>query len=83
MRKPMEHRTIILSFADPSLVKGDRIKGVTESIILGQEMGIGTGACQVVMGLNLKELDVGKRETVFEDTWREIEGRRKGRAGGW
>ena len=73
----------ISSFANPSVVKGDRIKGVTESIILGQEMGIGTGACQVVMGLNIKEGDVGKRETVFEDAWRDVEGRRKGRAGGW
>ena len=53
-------------------MKSDKIQGVSECIIMGQEMGVGTGACQVVRDLGFEEGDIGKKETVFEDCWREL-----------
>ena len=55
-------------------VKSDKIQGVSECIIMGQEMGIGTGLPQVVRDMGFEEGDIGRRETVFEDCWRELKG---------
>lgn len=52
-------------------MKKDEIEGVSESIIMGQSMKVGTGAFQVVRKLNLAPDDVGRKETVFEDCWKE------------
>lgn len=58
-------------------MKRDKIEGVSECIIMGQSMSQGTGAFKVVRKLNLKEGVVGKKPTVFEDTWGEVRPRRK------
>jgi DNA-directed RNA polymerase III subunit RPC1 len=51
-------------------MKSDRIEGVSESIIMGQTMSVGTGAFQVVRQLNLQEGEVKLKPTPFEDAWR-------------
>ncbi|MCJ1287100.1 hypothetical protein MMC26_006448 [Xylographa opegraphella] len=55
-------------------MKSDKIEGVSECIIMGQSMSVGTGAFKVVRKLNLKEGDLGKKETVFEDSFNELMG---------
>jgi DNA-directed RNA polymerase III subunit RPC1 len=42
-----------------------------ECIIMGQSMGIGTGAFQVVRRLNMKEGDLERKKTVFEHCFRD------------
>lgn len=49
--------------------KIDKIEGVSESVIVGKTMGVGTGSVEVVRYLNLAGKDKGKRPTVFEDAW--------------
>ncbi|KAK7517511.1 hypothetical protein IWZ03DRAFT_173824 [Phyllosticta citriasiana] len=46
--------------------KSDGIKGVSECIILGQTMGIGTGGFKVVRRLNLQREEVGRKGDAFE-----------------
>ncbi len=61
-------------------MKTDEIEGVSERIIMGQSMKVGTGAFQVVRRLNL-DVDGGelkKKETVFEDCWGEWKGQGQG-----
>ena len=45
----------------------DRIEGVSECIIMGQTMGVGTGAMNVVRRLNLEQRDFEKMDFLFED----------------
>ncbi len=57
-------------------MKRDRIEGVSECIIMGQSMSVGTGSCKLVRKLRLEESEwVGRKETVFEDCFREICGK--------
>ncbi len=56
-------------FEAASNMKSDKIEGVSESIIMGQTMTVGTGAFRVVRELNLQEGEVEKKATVFEDVW--------------
>ena len=51
--------------------KIDRIEGVSECIIMGQSVGLGTGAMQVVRRLGLEQgiEGVGVRRTAFEEGW--------------
>lgn len=57
-------------------IKSDRIEGVSECIIMGQSMSVGTGACKLVRKLDLEESKwVGRKETVFEDCFAEICGK--------
>jgi len=51
-------------------MKTDRIEGVSECIIMGQTMAVGTGAFQVVrrLGLTQRESFVQK-PSLFEDAW--------------
>lgn len=55
-------------------MKTDKIEGVSESIIMGQTMSVGTGAFQVVRKLNLKAdaagIKVGRKPTAFESAWK-------------
>ncbi|KAI9818667.1 MAG: hypothetical protein M1826_001348 [Phylliscum demangeonii] len=52
-------------------MKRDRIEGVSESIIMGQSMKVGTGAFHVVRRLGLVDgVDLRRKETVFEDCFR-------------
>ncbi|KAK2738077.1 DNA-directed RNA polymerase iii largest [Colletotrichum kahawae] len=50
-------------------MKTDQIEGVSECIIMGQTMSVGTGAFHVVRRLALEKGDVGQRKTIFEDAW--------------
>ncbi|KAF2138602.1 uncharacterized protein K452DRAFT_290746 [Aplosporella prunicola CBS 121167] len=49
--------------------KGDSVQGVSECIILGQSMGIGTGGFKVVRKLNLPVSEVGRKGDLFEGVW--------------
>jgi DNA-directed RNA polymerase III subunit RPC1 len=51
-------------------MKTDLIEGVSECIIMGQTMSVGTGAFKVVRKLGLKPEDTNKKSTSFEDAWR-------------
>ncbi|KAI9686423.1 MAG: hypothetical protein M1822_003768 [Bathelium mastoideum] len=48
----------------------DRIEGVSECIIMGQTMGVGTGAMNVVRKLNLEARDFERRSLLFEESCR-------------
>ncbi|KAJ6785495.1 hypothetical protein PWT90_04307 [Aphanocladium album] len=50
-------------------MKTDKIEGVSEGIIMGQGMAVGTGAFQVVRRLGIASADVGQKDTLFEDAW--------------
>jgi DNA-directed RNA polymerase III subunit RPC1 len=64
-------------FEAAARMKTDRVEGVSECVIMGQTMGMGTGGMQVVRRLGL-EKDGGVREkrAVFEDLWTKEEGKR-------
>jgi len=51
-------------------MKTDKIEGVSECIIMGQTMSVGTGAFQVVRKLGLEPKDVQTKATAFEDAWK-------------
>ena len=51
-------------------MKTDKIEGVSECIIMGQTMNVGTGAFQVVRRLGLKPGDTLQKRTAFEDAWK-------------
>ncbi|PHH63865.1 hypothetical protein CDD81_5422 [Ophiocordyceps australis] len=50
-------------------MKTDTIEGVSECIIMGQTMRVGTGAFQVVRRLGIREGDLQQKKTLFEDAW--------------
>ncbi|KAK8138829.1 DNA-directed RNA polymerase III largest subunit [Apiospora sp. TS-2023a] len=50
-------------------MKKDKIEGVSEKIIMGQTMSVGTGAFQVVRRLGLGEEHLQRLPTAFEDAW--------------
>ena len=50
-------------------MKTDQIEGVSECIIMGQTMTVGTGAFQIMRRLGLKPGDVARKPTPFEDAW--------------
>ncbi|KAI5290806.1 DNA-directed RNA polymerase III subunit C1 (rpo31) [Ascosphaera acerosa] len=47
----------------------DLIEGVSECVIVGKSVSLGTGAMEVVRALNFYEGELGKKKTVFEDEW--------------
>jgi len=49
--------------------KTDTIDGVSESIIMGQSMKLGTGALQVIRPMDLEEKHFVVQRTMFEDGW--------------
>lgn len=51
-------------------MKSDKIEGVSECIIMGQTMSVGTGAFQVVRLLDLTAKDTSPKPTPFEDSWK-------------
>ncbi|KAJ4133903.1 DNA-directed RNA polymerase III subunit C1 (rpo31) [Fusarium equiseti] len=51
-------------------MKTDLIEGVSECIIMGQTMSVGTGAFQVVRRLGIRDSDVKQKPTLFEDAWK-------------
>ena len=50
-------------------MKTDAIEGVSEGIIMGQTMSVGTGSMQVVRRLGMRPRDLVQRKTLFEDAW--------------
>jgi DNA-directed RNA polymerase III subunit RPC1 len=50
----------------------DLIEGVSECIIVGKSVALGTGAMEVVRALNFNDGQVGQKKTTFEDAWSEI-----------
>lgn len=50
-------------------MKTDKIEGVSEKIIMGQTMTVGTGAFQVVRRLGLDDSNLEQLPTLFEDAW--------------
>ncbi|KAI2470908.1 beta and beta-prime subunits of DNA dependent RNA-polymerase [Annulohypoxylon bovei var. microspora] len=52
-------------------MKADRIEGVSEKIIMGQTMSVGTGAFQMVRYLGHQDKHFTKLPTVFESAWTE------------
>lgn len=50
--------------------KRDAIEGVSECIIMGQSMGVGTGAMEVVRRMGWREDDFGGKPGVFEEALR-------------
>ena len=53
-------------------MKKDKIEGVSECIIMGQSISLGTGAFKVVRRLVLSEGDLQEKETLFEDCYKEM-----------
>ena len=49
--------------------KRDEVRGVSECVIVGKSMGVGTGGVHVVRGLGLKEKELERGRTVFEEAW--------------
>lgn len=68
-------------FAAASGMKSDKIEGVSECIIMGQSMSVGTGAMKAVRRLDIAESDVKRRHSTFETAWASVHGRsgKKGR----
>ncbi|KAI1327235.1 DNA-directed RNA polymerase III subunit RPC1 [Xylariaceae sp. FL0255] len=58
-------------FDAASGLKTDPIEGVSEKIIMGETMSVGTGAFQVVRRLGLNDEHFTPLPTVFEDAWNE------------
>ncbi|KAM7185046.1 DNA-directed RNA polymerase III subunit RPC1 [Naviculisporaceae sp. PSN 640] len=58
-------------------MKTDKIEGVSECIIMGQTMSIGTGAFQVVRRLGIQDHEVVQKPTLFENAWRRDEFERR------
>ena len=56
-------------FDAAAAMKSDKIEGVSECIIMGQTMGVGTGSFRVVRELHLQEGDLERKPTEFEDAW--------------
>ena len=56
--------------------KTDKIEGVSECVIVGKTMGIGTGSVEVVRPLALRAADLDKRPAAFEEAWKEVHGGR-------
>lgn len=52
--------------------RSDKIEGVSECIIMGKTVRLGTGAMEVVRKMNFYEGQIGPRKTAFEDAWSDI-----------
>ena len=52
-------------FEAAARMKEDEIRGVSESIIMGQPVRLGTGVARVVRPLNLRARDLRRRESLF------------------
>jgi len=49
--------------------KIDKIEGVSECVIVGKTMAVGTGSVEVVRTMRMQDKDLQKRPTLFEDGW--------------
>ena len=60
-------------FDAASHTQSDEVLGVSENIIMGQEVGLGTGLCEVDYVLDIDPSEIGPKPTIFEDAWAEYE----------
>jgi DNA-directed RNA polymerase III subunit RPC1 len=58
-------------FEAATKMKSDPIRGVSESIIMGQAVRLGTGATRVIRPLDLDDEDMRRKEPAFQMTWKE------------
>lgn len=58
-------------------MKTDAVEGVSECIILGQSMSIGTGAFGVVRNLMINDKDLKPKRLLFEECWRKAFSKKK------
>ncbi|KAH8685994.1 hypothetical protein BGZ60DRAFT_396627 [Tricladium varicosporioides] len=63
-------------------MKSDQIEGVSECIIMGQTMSVGTGAFQVVRTLDMKPKDTEVKPPAFEEAWKKDQLERRKLGGG-
>jgi DNA-directed RNA polymerase III subunit RPC1 len=52
--------------------KVDPIEGVSECVIVGKTIGVGTGGAQVIRNMHWREMDTLIQPTVFESCWNEV-----------
>ena len=52
--------------------KTDKIEGVSECVIVGKTMGVGTGSVEVVRNMRWQDNDLVRLPTLFNDTWNRI-----------
>lgn len=64
-------------FEAASGMKTDDIEGVSECIIMGQTMSVGTGAFKIVRRLGMRQSDFNRKPTLFESAWASTSARRK------
>ena len=50
-------------------MKTDAIEGVSECIIMGQSISVGTGACRIVRRLGVTDWQLAQKPTLFENAW--------------
>lgn len=53
--------------------KVDDVRGVSECVIVGKTMGVGTGSVEIVRRLGIRPRELGKGKTAFEGAWGEYE----------
>jgi DNA-directed RNA polymerase III subunit RPC1 len=70
-------KTPDLLFEEAAGMKSDAIEDVSESIIMGQTMRVGTGAFRVVRELNLQPGELQPKATVFEEAWKSHESEKR------
>jgi DNA-directed RNA polymerase III subunit RPC1 len=58
-------------FEAATKMKSDPIRGVSESIIMGQAVRLGTGATRVIRPLDLDEEDMRRKEPTFQMVWKD------------
>lgn len=59
--------------------RADLVEGVSECIIMGKSVALGTGAMEVVRDMKFYEGHIGQKKTVFEDAWKEMYEKNKGK----
>jgi len=64
-------------FAAAVGMKRDKIEGVSECIIMGQSMSVGTGAMKVVRRLGIDEGEIKKRRSAFEAAFEAVKNETK------
>ncbi|KAF7510795.1 hypothetical protein GJ744_005895 [Endocarpon pusillum] len=52
--------------------KIDPIEGVSECVIVGKTMGVGTGSAAVVRNMHWRGMDTSMQPTTFEECWAEL-----------
>lgn len=59
--------------------KTDKIEGVSECVIVGKTMGVGTGSVEVIRNMRWQTRDTHQLPTAFEDCWSELHEKKRKR----